>query len=747
MRRLRLPPGARSTGLLLMLTAATVAVAVYSLEAAEWVPSGARYASGLWLGAMCGAALAVSRFRPHLALAYSLALSLAAAGEAAGEVFLPALSQGGQPFGEIVWGWHVRLGTLADRAAAWAAAIAGGGTLRDNGLFVFAAAWLLWQAGAWLLWALIQRRPALAAVTPLAALLGVNNHLGDRPSGEYAAFLACALGLIALTAFRAARDDWEQRRVDYADAIGLDWGISGAALVLVISATVAAAPLAGTPAGWRMLADLLRDARQQTAETAARLFADVNPPRADVPALSADTPDLGRIGRPLPQGDAVVMWVSVSDPAPPPPEAGLPAEAAPGHYWRNQVFATYTGLGWAPPAISGASDAGSGSSEPIAGRYTLTQHYEIVAAHGRELFAVNAPVSATAGAAVQTLVPGPDALVLGEPSSYSVVSWATRLTAAQLAAAPADYPAELREPYLQLPASLPGRVRDLARRIVAGAETPFAKAQAVQAYLRATYPYQLDVPAAPAGQDVVDYFLFDAPGGFCTYYASAMAVLLRAEGVPARVVTGFATGDYDFDRGAYRVPSDAAHAWVEVYFPGYGWAEFEPTAARAAIDYGSVITPLPAPTPSEPTTAGEGVDWPLALAAALAVGLAILSSVWWRRSRSQPGVDPATRSYWRMRRALAEAGLEAPPSTTPDEFLARCTAALAGHPALRAATAQATRLYVEAQYSGRPVRAADARLVDGLWRQARGDQRRLWLEACWTRLRRRAAHRSPASQA
>ena len=86
---------------------------------------------------------------------------------------------------------------------------------------------------------------------------------------------------------------------------------------------------------------------------------------------------------------------------------------------------------------------------------------------------------------------------------------------------------------------------DLAARIVAGASTPYQMATRIQDYLRLTYPYSLSVPPPAQGQDVVDYFLFEAQSGFCSYYASAMAVMLRSQGVPARVATGFATGTYD----------------------------------------------------------------------------------------------------------------------------------------------------------------------------------------------------------
>src|SRR5215212_2301534 len=112
-------------------------------------------------------------------------------------------------------------------------------------------------------------------------------------------------------------------------------------------------------------------------------------------------------------------------------------------------------------------------------------------------------------------------------------------------------------------------------------------------------------------QDVVDYVLFESREGYCEYYASAMAVLLRAEGIPSRVVGGYFPAPYDANEGGHLYREKNAHLWVEVFFPGYGWIPFEPTANREKLDYGDLAAPAqapalptPAPTPAavaEPT--------------------------------------------------------------------------------------------------------------------------------------------------
>ncbi|NBD27602.1 transglutaminase-like domain-containing protein, partial [Paenibacillus glycinis] len=145
--------------------------------------------------------------------------------------------------------------------------------------------------------------------------------------------------------------------------------------------------------------------------------------------------------------------------------------------------------------------------------------------------------------------------------------------------------------YTQLPAGLPARVGELAAQIIRDAGNPasrYEQAQAIADYLRAHYAYTLADTAAPeAGIDFVDDFLFRQKQGYCVHFASAMAVLLRTQGMPARYVKGFAPGEAERPAGGgeaslFTVRASNAHAWVEVWFPGAGWVPFEPTPGFAA---------------------------------------------------------------------------------------------------------------------------------------------------------------------
>jgi hypothetical protein len=432
-----------------------------------------------------------------------------------------------------------------------------------------------------------------------------------------------------------------------------------------------------------------------------------------------------------------MMWVQVSDPPPQLP-SGPVLPAPPQHYWRGAVFAVYNSTGWEPFAPQDRASGQAGASDVEAGRYLLRQSFDLQVQHDENLFSVNNPVSTSAEVAARIVAPDGTALVQGQASAYSVTSLATRATSTQLLVDMRRYPPDILEGYLQLPDTVPARVRELAAHVVEGVTTPYEKATRVQDYLRTTYRYMLDVPRAPAGQDLVDYFLFDAPGGYCSYYASSMVVMLRAVGVPARLATGFATGEYDLARGAYRVPAAAAHAWVEVYFPSYGWVEFEPTASRSAFDYAALITPTPQPPAS--IMISIPVDWPRVQETVL-WGLAVLlpaAAVWaawrlsrWRRERrSLSGRQARARhQYWQLRRALAHTGMGAPPSLTPGEYRAATLDRLAGRPRLQGALERSTDLYVAAMFSTALPNPADLDAGAAAWRRAWGEYAALWARA------------------
>ena len=122
------------------------------------------------------------------------------------------------------------------------------------------------------------------------------------------------------------------------------------------------------------------------------------------------------------------------------------------------------------------------------------------------------------------------------------------------------------------------RVPRLATQITSSARNDFDKAAAIENYLKTRFGYTLQLPQTPV-KDPIANFLFERKQGHCEYFASAMAVMLRTIGIPSRVVNGFRSDEFNDLTGNYVVRAKDAHAWVEAYFPGYGWQTFDPTPA------------------------------------------------------------------------------------------------------------------------------------------------------------------------
>ena len=130
--------------------------------------------------------------------------------------------------------------------------------------------------------------------------------------------------------------------------------------------------------------------------------------------------------------------------------------------------------------------------------------------------------------------------------------------------------------YLQLPPDLDPRIVDLAETVSMEGDTVLEKASLVETYLRANNTYSLQLSWDP-GEQPLSTFLFEARSGHCEYFASSMAIMLRTVGIPTRIVNGFLPGEYNSIGGSYIVRQSDAHSWVEVYVPGKGWMEFDPT--------------------------------------------------------------------------------------------------------------------------------------------------------------------------
>jgi hypothetical protein len=178
---------------------------------------------------------------------------------------------------------------------------------------------------------------------------------------------------------------------------------------------------------------------------------------------------------------------------------------------------------------------------------------------------------------------------------YAGYSLLLPLDAAKLRAASTEYSSNVISTYLQLP-HLDPRIPEFAKEITKNARTPFDKALAIESYLRIRFAYTLNLTGKP-GADPLAHFLFETRAGHCEYFASAMTIMLRTLGIPAREVNGFLPGEYNDLGGDYIVRASDAHSWVEVYFPGMDWQIFDPTPASPENEMGLL------------TRLGKYADW------------------------------------------------------------------------------------------------------------------------------------------
>ncbi|MCX8025729.1 MAG: transglutaminase-like domain-containing protein [Thermanaerothrix sp.] len=171
--------------------------------------------------------------------------------------------------------------------------------------------------------------------------------------------------------------------------------------------------------------------------------------------------------------------------------------------------------------------------------------------------------------------------LLSPGERYTVQSLVANPTEAELRAAGRDYPDWIRERYLEVPASL--SLSKLAGMITGGLDNPYDQVMAITHYLRENYVYSATIPTPPRDRDPILWFLYDSKQGFCNYYATAEVLLVRSLGIPARLAVGYAQGEPDPTNTQFTVRQKHSHAWPEVYFPGIGWVEFEPTSAQPQI--------------------------------------------------------------------------------------------------------------------------------------------------------------------
>ncbi len=701
------------------------------------------------LGLVFGLLLAHSRFSGWFGVIYVALLSTYTALVTASD-FLPSLLNLPRGSGWIIE-MHTRLQFFIDQVGSWWSSYTIGDPIRERTILSFFVSLLLWNLLAWLGWWTQRRRQVLMAALPVGLYLTLIVGRSDLSLSYLQSFAFFVLITQVAMYFKALKLDWSERELDHPEGLELEWGFSAVMMILTAVLLARALPLLATPAGWR---DIQRWLQREPA-TEVGQAGGIDPGRRTLDSVFSSTPELEVIGAPPATGEAIVMWVEISDP-PPLPEGVPGSYNPPQHYWRSQIYTAYNGRGWEPLT----PDTGAQLPDPgvaPADRYMLRQTYTLDITYIEALFAANQPYAIVGDEGEQPLVAQVIPAPVGTgPYSYTMLSWTLAASVGQLKTATGHYPDPVIDLYLQLPKELPSRVVDLAARLTRGLANEYDKAKRVEDYLRTNYPYDLSVSNPPPGRDVVDYFLFEAEGGFCSYHASAMTVMLRSLGIPARVVSGYAMGSYDFEREAYAVLEGDTHAWVEVYFPDYGWIEFEPTPNRREFAHND-LNPFNGNLDQTRIEHERGVRVaPLIIGGGL--GIAVLAvfvaMLLWRRlnqdshRRKEFGIPGHV--YGEMRVILRTAGFRGQAALTPHEYMNRLSGILTQETNILQSLQHATELYTRARFSDRSL--SDTELM-GLWQGWRKNRigwlywavRQKWLNQ-FVKLNRRSSVQDSTSE-
>jgi transglutaminase-like putative cysteine protease len=595
------------TPLFLITLLAMLSAAAGSVVAAGWMPGLDVIWWAVILGLLAGAALAGSSFPSWTAHLIGLVY---------GFFTLGVIGTTHPDIAQQSADWHLRARLLFEKCLAWFQAAMNNESSREPVIFILVLSVLFWTLGYSAGWYFFRYRRVWHATLPTGVALFSNAYYYTGASSMapfLLAYLFCLVMMLALSHLAEREAHWLQVRARASRSLTL-WFAASSIVIAALAGLFGwqVSEFTTSAVGRRFLSQLDQPYRELVARW-NRLFAGAAGSAGQNVNRYADT-------------------FTLSGPRDLTAEPVMDILAAPArHYWRAASYDYYDGLSWRStietltnlqPLDKNIPLANYAERALVQADFTLYQGSDSVFtpsqpwAANLSAQAVFERVSPSAVALVQLKLAVP--LLAG--NRYAAIGSISRASAAQLRAAPEDYPDWVRARYLQLPPQVPDRVRNLAQNIAAQAATAYDKATAIERWLRRNIRYDEQIPAPPPGIEASDYVLFELRRAYCDYYATAMVAMLRSLGVPSRVAVGYAQGDVMLrpegdGRVWYQVQADDSHTWVEVFFPGFGWVEFEPTANQPPIERADppmiqaaptvepTIPPVPTPAPAATATA------------------------------------------------------------------------------------------------------------------------------------------------
>ena len=493
-----------------------------------------------------------------------------------------------------------------------------------------------WVISASAGFSLTRHQNFLATVIPSAIGILVIQHYDNVASGRVwflAFFTFIALFLLGRLNFLEDQKHWRDKRVFLSPENSLDLTSSMAIAAGLIIITAWTIPLSITRI------ETVRDAWSRITKPWTDFTDSMENAVSALESRSGGRPgefygtEL-ELGRGFPLSDVVMFKVDV-------PELAFD-QKPPRYYWRGRTYDYFSSGQWYTTGTTREEFSPTNPSLVIADTENLAQTHFIFTVGDSKfslLYAPSQPIwfsrpgsflgsqadkalNITSWNATPSLLPG---------ETYQVEAVLTNPTIEVLRAAGSQYPQWVTDKYLQMPEKFSPRIQALAQEITAQAETPYDKALAITSYLRENIEYAPIIPDAPRNADSLEWVLFEYKKGYCVYYATSEVLMLRSVGIPARMAVGFAQGTGSSRNGinadvedvtinTFTVRKNNAHAWPEVYFPGVGWVEFEPTGNQAPLDRplalrgdsgaNANLNPgnLPIPESSSATPAPDGTD-------------------------------------------------------------------------------------------------------------------------------------------
>jgi transglutaminase-like putative cysteine protease len=676
-----------------------------------------------------------------------------------------------------------RLEALRDDAIQFTLSLMDGGYPSQMSPYAVGLGILMWATAFTATYVVYRYHRVIDAILLLGAAIIFNTTaVLTNLLGHVLLFVTAALLLWLRASLVTRQDGWQRRRVNENVEVppsimrtGIIFAAGSVTLAYVLTSVALAAPLTGA---WRNLDPVWSGVRDSLEGVVGGL---TNPNSR----ISGSTfgPSFTVFGE----------WVSND-------EEVLVLAAERPLYLRTRTYDLYNGHGW--DSTEGPKRGVAAGDQlfdvPTSERPTVNEgegvrlasiSIEMRQSVGRQIFTagspleVYAPVLITEPAGLPLLGHVESVNSIGEGESYTEAVLISEATEAQLAStAGIEYPQAVRDLYVSQRGISP-EVAALAREVTDGAESPYEQAKMIARYLRGNdFEYTTRGLEVPAGADLVDTFLFGENGkrGYCQHYASAMALMARSLGLPARVAVGWAPGEAAGE-DLWLVREAQAHAWVEIYFPHYGWQIFEATKSidprfvRTPGDTGGPVTPprgdgfdawfeediqralqergqfaaLPSANPVEgaidpadpdPAPAEEGNREGNALVMIILVGAAAVVIFFQaRRSRRRWRLLPAGDRAWQhLTLAADRAGVGPRPSETIYEYAGWLEEQLPRH-------GEPIRVVADGKvwqnYSGKPLTRSGANRLEVAWARLR---RPLMMLGLRRRLRRLARRDQPS---